>query len=64
MNQQDLSAKASDAMSFVCSDLQVLHREMTKTNPVGAMTVLSLLGKATALEQEISQLCTLIKRGK
>jgi len=59
-----LAMSAADELGLACSDLQILHREMTKTNPIGAMTVLSLLGKATALEQEISQLCTLIKRGK
>ena len=59
----NLAATAADGMSLVCSDIQILHQEMAKINPIGAMKVLDILSKATALEQEISQLYELTKRG-
>ena len=60
-NEPNLSASAADGMILVCSDIQILHQEIAKTNPIGARTVLSILAKATELEQEISQLYALTK---
>ena len=54
----NLAASAADGMSLVCSDVEMLHREMIKANPsdAEAMNVLQILGKLIILEQEISQL--------
>ena len=59
--QTDLSQSALDGMGLVCSDLEMLHRETAKTNPLGAKPILEALSKAARLEQELQNIWILIK---
>ena len=59
--EKDLSQSALDGIGLVCSDLEMLHREIAKTNPLGAKPILEALSKAASLEQGLQSIWILIK---
>ena len=59
--QKTLAQSALDGIGLVCSDLEMLHRELTKTDSLGSIVVMDSLKKPASLEQELQSIWMLIK---
>lgn len=59
-NEKESAKNASDSMVFVTSDIKALHSSLCRSNPLGAVAVLTILQQAADLQNAINNIYLLL----